>query len=168
MLNVNDATKLLNLCPICPDIKNKILIFFLGYGTISANQIQKQIIIMNNNNIGCLCENEYKTLWRYHIFNNHNRLFDNFVVKNLITLYELKIAYLTNGIFEHKRQLHINSLTGAIKNNKSVELFRMCYSHDKNYKLFSTPTDSDLYEFVCSESFIEANKTLQIHYKQNY
>ena len=128
---------LLNLCPICSDIQFKILMLIIGMnGTPSSNKIKKQIqnIIIYSNEYTCI--SNYKTFWRTKIYLNY-KLFDNL---NSEFLYELIIAYLTNGYFETERQYYISKYNNKLINDKKVKLYKMFYNLDKyNYSYVGTP-----------------------------
>jgi hypothetical protein len=100
MTSLQDATLLLQLCPVCIDIQNKILYMLLGYGTFITKQLKTYIKWMNNWHRRELRIQTYiyfPSLWRY-ISNcngskilyelNHNRY------NNLECLFELQLAFL--------------------------------------------------------------------------
>ena len=102
MLTIIEATELLSKCPICPDIQNKILMLFIGFGTPISQIIKSQIKCSDTNFNGSLAEriileNDVNTLWRIKVFLNKGISFKSLYIKNLRISYELQIAYLSNG-----------------------------------------------------------------------
>ena len=78
MLTIIEAVEFLNLCPICPDIQNKILMLFIGInGTPTSTIIKLQIKCLNNS---------FKS-----------SLFKKFILENDLTLWFLKL-YLNKAI----------------------------------------------------------------------
>jgi len=157
MLTPSQATELLSKCPICSDIQTKILMLFIGTnGTHTSNIIKSQICSSNDDlHNGSLVEkiisNNNNTLWSLKVLLNNNILFKFLRTKNLRTIYELQIAYLTTGnryVYMH-RQTHINGLIQAIKTNMDSDLFGMFYNLDKDkYKYLGTPTANIIHQAI--------------------
>ena len=131
MLTFNDASKILGLCKIPIDIQKQILLLFIGFGTPISEMIKREVKILNKN---VLTFNEdSKTLWRYKVSFSPSPYIEGSLVslKNYVVLYELRIAYLSNGSNEIERQHAIKDLTESIKNNRGTDLFQMFYGFDK-------------------------------------
>jgi hypothetical protein len=162
MLTISEAKILLQLFKIPVDIKNKILMLFIGLnGTPTSNAIKSQIICSNNKSLyngslveKIILENDIYTLWRINVILHKGKCFSFAKYVNLYalyTIYELQIAYLSVGVLSVEKQKQINILNHAIISNKHVELFKMFYNMDKhdnhsqdldipNY--FGTPTSN--------------------------
>ena len=164
MLTIIEATEFLNLCPICPDIQNKILMLFIGInGTPTSNMIKSQIKCSDTSFNGCLVEkiilkNDVNTLWRLKVFLNKGITFKNLCIKNLRTQYELNIAYLSNGTCDWTKFERISRLLEAIKTNSDSDLFGMFYNLDKNnYKYLGTPTANIIHNAIKDEILYEVD-----------
>jgi len=133
MLTFNDASVLLGLCNIPVDIQHKILLLFIGLGTPISDMIKKEIMLLNNTIVTSNEDEDSKTLWRYRIFLKPSPYITGSLCcfKNLQVLYELRIAYLSDGSNKIEKQSIINVLTWSIKNNKGTDLFQMFYGFDK-------------------------------------
>ena len=155
MSTLNEIKIILTMFKLPLDIKNKILILFIGLnGTPSSNAIKPQMIRSNNDKSlhngylaeKIILENDIYTLWRVKVMLNRAKCFSFAKYVNLYalyTIYELQIAYLSgHGTSEVEKQTKINILNQSIINNKRVELFRMFYNLDKNsncYQHFGMP-----------------------------
>jgi hypothetical protein len=131
MLTFNDASKILGLCKIPTDIQKQILLLFIGFGTPISEMIKREVKILNKN---VLTFNENSnTLWRYKVSFSPSRYMEGTLVcfRNYLVLYELRIAYLSNGSNEMERQNVIKELTESIKTNRGTDLFQMFYGFDK-------------------------------------
>jgi hypothetical protein len=131
MLTINDASMLLGLCQIPTDIQKQILLLFIGFGTPTSKMIKTEINLLNKN---VLTYNEdSKTLWRYRVSFAPSRYMEGSLIslKNYLVLYELRIAYVSNGSNEMERQHVIKELTESIKTNRGTDLFQMFYGFDK-------------------------------------
>ena len=163
MSMLNEIKIILTMFKLPLDIKNKILMLFIGLvGTPSSNAIKPQMICPNNKSLynsslveKIILENDVYTLWRINVICSKGKCFSFAKYVNLYalyTIYELQIAYLLgNEISKVEKQSKINILNEAIINNKHVELFRMFYNMDKhnNYSqdldtpnYFGTPTSN--------------------------
>lgn len=139
MLTFNDASKLLGLCNIPIDIQNKILLLFIGFGTDTSNIIKQESNLSNNK---VLTFNEdSKTLWRYKVaFANHRSIFCTlFSFSNINVLYELRVAYVSNGSNELERQTAIREITEKLTSVKEKDLFNMFYGFDKYDYWYDNP-----------------------------
>jgi len=131
MLTFNDASKILGLCKIPIDIQKQILLLFIGFGTPISEMIKREVKILNKN---VLTFNENSnTLWRYKVSFSPSRYIEGTLVclRNYLVLYELRIAYLSNGSNEMERQCAIKELTESIKTNRGTDLYQMFYGFDK-------------------------------------
>ena len=162
MLTIIEAAEFLNLCPICPDIQNKILMLFIGInGTPTSNMIKSQIKCSDTSFNGCLVEkiileNNY-SLWSLKVFLNKGITFKNLCIKNLRPQYELNIAYLSN-ICSLENFDRISRLLEAIKTNSDSDLFGMFYNLDKNnYKYLGTPTANIIHNAIKDEILYEVD-----------
>ena len=162
MSTLNEIKIILTMFKLPLDIKNKILMLFIGLnGTPSSNAIKSQMVCPNNKSLyngslveKIILENDIYTLWRINVICSKGKCFSFAKYVNLYalyTIYELQIAYLSVGVLSVEKQTQINILNQAIKNNKSVELFRMFYNLDKHNKYsqnldipnyFGTPTSN--------------------------
>jgi hypothetical protein len=162
MSTFNEIKILLTIFKLPSDIKNKILMLFIGLvGTPSSNAIKPQMMCPNNKSLyngslveKIILENDIYTLWRINVICSKGKCFSFAKYVNLYalyTIYELQIAYLSVGNPNVEKQTQINLLNEAIISNKHVELFRMFYNFDKhnnhsqdldipNY--FGTPTSN--------------------------
>jgi hypothetical protein len=152
MLTFNDATKILGLSNIPPDVQTKILLLFIGFGTPTSRIIKKQLECSDTSFNGSLVEriileNDLNTLWRLKVFLNKFMIFQRLTFKkrltfqNLSFVCELQVAYLSDGIYNWDRFACISNLLDRIKTNSDSELFAMFYNLDKNkYKYLGTPT----------------------------
>ena len=133
----NEFAILLNLCPICSDIQYKILMLIIGInGTPSSNEIKKKIQNINIYSNEYTCINDFKTLWRTKVYLNY-KVFNNL---NSEILYELMIAYLTNGYFEIERQHYISKYNIVLITEANLKLYKMFYNLDKyHYPYIGTP-----------------------------
>jgi hypothetical protein len=169
MSTLNEIKIILTIIKLPLDIKNKILILFIGLaGTPSSNAIKPQMICPNNKTLyngslveKIILENDIYTLWRINVILHEGKCFSFAKYVNLYALYslfELQIAYLSVDIPSVEKQKQINSLNQAIISNKHVELFRMFYNMDKhnnhsqnldipNY--FGTPTSNIINIAIC-------------------
>ena len=101
MLTIIEATEFLNLCPICPDIQNKILMLFIGInGTPTSNMIKSQIKCSDTSFNGCLVEkiilkNDVNTLWRLKVFLNKGITFKNYFIIFISSTSHLESANLS-------------------------------------------------------------------------
>lgn len=131
MLNFNQASALLGLCKIPYDIQNKILLLFIGLGTPESHAIKTKIDLMDKNVL--TYNDDSKTLWRYNVsFTRCPRIHGSLVcLKNYQVLYELRIAYLSNGSNEMERMACIMSLIESLKTNRGTDLYQMFYGFDK-------------------------------------
>jgi hypothetical protein len=144
MLTLNDATKLLQLCPICPDIQNTILIFFLGYGTPSSGVLKKLIEQINTIDIYKSYHDNIKTLWRAKIFLNN----DIFLTQNDYTSYEhcellcdLKIAYLDINKYVYEINYSTENLKRRLYSMSRGRLLEMINNMERfRYGEYGTPT----------------------------
>lgn len=155
MLTIIEATEFLNLCPICLDIQNKILMLFIGInGTPTSNMIKTLTkcpdISFNGSLVEkILLENDY-SIWKIKVFLSNAKVFNSFTLKNLRVLYELRIAYLTYDI-KYNLQAVVNTvgLLDSIKTNSDSDLFGMFYNLDKNkYKYLGTPTANIIHNAI--------------------
>ncbi len=161
MLTFNDAAKILGLCQIPFDIQNKILLLFISFGTPTSNLIKSQTKCPDN----CfnssfieriIKENDLNTLWRVRVFLNKGKTFNNLRIKNLRVIYELNIAYLSNGSCDWEKFKRISGLLEAIKTNSNSDLFGMFYNLDKNnYKYLGTPTANIIHNAIKDEILYE-------------
>jgi hypothetical protein len=158
MLTIIEAAELLNLCPICSDIQNKILMLFIGInGTYTSNIMKSQIKYSDTSFNGSLVEriileNDNNTLWRLKVFLNKGITFNRLYIKNLRVSYELKIAYLSEGINDLQRFYNISSLLGSIETNSNSDLFGMFYNLDKNnYGYLGTPTANIIHNAITNK-----------------
>jgi len=158
MLTIIEATELLSKCFICPDIQNKILILFIGInGTPTSNIIKYQIKFTDTGFNGCMFEriikeNNANTLWRLKFFLNRGKTSNKLYVKNLKVIFELHIAYLTNGSNDLKRMEVIARFLETIKTNSDSELFEMFYNLDKKkYKYLGTLTANIIHNAISSK-----------------
>lgn len=154
MLTIIEAVEFLNLCPICPDIQNKILMLFIGInGTSTSNMIKSQTKCSDTSFNGSLVqkiilENDY-SLWRIKVFLNKSKTFNKLYLKSLRVIYELKIAYLAYDVCNWPNFAVISSLLGSIKTNSDSDLFGMFYNLDKNkYKYLGTPTANIIHNAI--------------------
>ena len=145
MLTINDASMLLGLCQIPTDIQKQILLLFIGFGTPTSKMIKTEINLLNKN---VLTYNEdSKTLWRYRVSFAPSRYMEGSLIslKNYLVLYELRIAYVSNGSNEMERQHVIKELTESIKTNRGTDLYQMFYGFDKhNWKKNPIGTQSSI------------------------
>jgi hypothetical protein len=145
MLTFNDASKILGLCQIPTDIQKQILLLFIGFGTPVSEMIKTEVNLLNKN---VLTFNEdSKTLWRYKVSFSPSRYIEGTLVclRNYLVLYELRIAYLSNGSNEMERQHAIKELTESIKTNRGTDLYQMFYGFDKhNWKKNPIGTQSSI------------------------
>lgn len=155
MLTPIEAVELLNLCPICPDIQKKILMLFIGIsGTYTSNIMKSQIKCPDASFNGSLVErifleNDTFTLWRIKVLFTKGKIFNMLYIKNLRVLYELRIAYLSNGIYEFEGFTGISNLLEIIKTNSDSDLFGMFYNLDKNkYSYLGTPTANIIHRAI--------------------
>ena len=157
MISYNDAAKLLGLCNIPHDIQKQILLLFIGFGTPTSSMIKLQTKLTDFAYNGSLVEriileNDTFTLWRLKVLLSNAKVFQTFTLKNLRVLYELRIAYLSDGNCELKRIESISSLLGAIKTNSDTDLFGMFYNLDKNhYKYLGTPTANVIHNAITNK-----------------
>ena len=162
MSMLNEIKIILTMFKLPLEIKNKILILFIGLnGTPSSNAIKPQMMCLNNKSLyngslveKIILENDIYTLWRINVICSKGKCFSFAKYVNLYalyTIYELQIAYISVGTPSVEKQTQINILNQAIINNKHVELFRMFYNMDKhnNYSqdldtpnYFGTPTSN--------------------------
>jgi len=160
MLTFNDASEILGLCQIPVDIQEKILMYFLSYGTPTSNLIKTQIKCLDTSFNGSLVEriileNEM-TLWKIKVFLNGGISSYNLCIKNLRAIYELRIAYLSNGSNELERMENISDLENAIKTNSNYDLFTMFYNLDKDkYSYFGTSTANIIHDAIKYEILYE-------------
>jgi len=157
MLTFNDASKILGLFQIPIDIQNKILLLFIGFGTPISKMIKSQIKCLDTSFNGSLVERiileNDMTLWKIKVFLNGGISSYNLCIKNLRAIYELRIAYLSNGTNELKRMTNISDLENAIKTNSSYELFVMFYNLDKDsYTYLGTPTANIIHNAISNET----------------
>jgi len=145
MLNFSEASVLLGLCNIPNDIQNKILLLFIGLGTHESHAIKTKIDLMDKNVL--TYNDDSKTLWRYNVsFTRCARITGSLVcLKNYQVLYELRIAYLSNGSNEMERIKSIKSLTQGLETNRGTDLYQMFYGFDKyNWKKNPIGTQSSI------------------------
>ena len=163
MMSFNDAAKILGLCNIPPDVQNKILLLFIGFGTPTSRIIKKQLECSDTSFNGSLVEriileNDVNTLWRLKVFLNGGITFVSSCIKNLRTKYELEIAYLLDGICDWERFECISDLENAIKAYSKYKLFMMFYNLDKNgYTYLGTPTANIIHNAIEDEILYEVN-----------
>ena len=145
MLTISQAAQLINLFPIPIDVRSKILTLFIGFGTPSSIAIQPQIASFN----ASYYDTEQATLWSLRVFLNNTRILSSDNHRNLYTVYELQIAYLTTLGSGLDIEREINRLKIGIMKNNLIHLFRMFYNLDKNVyyykdllapKFFGTPS----------------------------
>jgi len=145
MLTIIEATELLCLFQIPLDIQEKILMYFLSYGTPTSNLIKIQTKCPDTSFNGSLAETfilqHEMTLWKIKVFLNKGITFNNSsCIKYLRILYELEIAYLSN-ICRLENFARISNLKNVIKANSDYDLFVMFYNLDKDkYSYLGTPT----------------------------
>jgi hypothetical protein len=157
MLTFNDASKILGLCQIPFDIQNKILLLFIGFGTPISQIIKSQIKCPDTSFNGSLVEriileNDTNTLWRIKVFLNGGITFYSSCIKDLRVNYEIRIAYLSNGICDDKNFDSIYNLKDAIKTNSNYDLFMMFYNLDKdNYSYLGTPTANIIHNAISNK-----------------
>ena len=160
MLTPIEATKLLNLYQIPFDIQQKILMYFLSYGTPTSNLIKIQTNCPDTSFNGSLVETfilEHEmTLWKIKVFLNKGIIFNSSsCIKYLRILYELEIAYMTNTR-SLKNFDSISNLKNAIKTNSDYELFVMFYNLDKDkYSYLGTPTANIIHNAISNNIIYE-------------
>ena len=166
MLTIIEAAEFLNLCPICPDIQNKILMLFIGInGTPTSNMIKTQTKCSDTSFNGSLVkkiilENDY-SLWRIKVFLNKGISFKSLYIRNLRTQYELQIAYLEYDVHNWSNFSVISSLLDTIKTNSNSDLFGMFYNLDKkNYKYLGTPTANIIHNALKDEMLYEVDSMI--------
>ena len=166
MLTIIEAVEFLNLCPICPDIQNKILMLFIGInGTSTSNIIKSQTKCSDTSFNGSLVqkiilENDY-SLWRIKVFLNKGISFKSLYLRNLRTSYELQIAYLEYDEHNWPNFSAISSLLGTIKTNSNSDLFGLFYNLDKNnYKYLGTPTANVIHNALKNKILYEVDSMI--------
>ena len=160
MLTFNDASKILGLCNIPPDVQNKILLLFIGFGTPISQMIKNQTKCSDTSPLveRIILENDVNTLWRLKVFLNGGITFVSSCIKNLRAKYELEIAYLLDGICDWERIECISDLENAIKTYSHYKLFMMFYNLDKNgYTYLGTPTANIIHNAIEDEILYEVN-----------
>jgi hypothetical protein len=163
MLTFNDASKILGLCNIPPDVQNKILLLFIGFGTPTSRIIKKQLECSDTSFNGSLVEriileNDVNTLWRLKVFLNNCMIFQRLTFRNLSFVCELQIAYLSDGIYNWDRFACISNLLDTIKTNSDSDLFAMFYNLDKNkYKYLGTPTANIIHNAIINKIIKEVD-----------
>jgi hypothetical protein len=146
MLTFNDASKILGLCNIPPDVQNKILLLFIGFGTPISQMIKNQTKCSDTRFNGSLVEriileNDLNTLWRLKVFLNGGITFVPSEIKNLRAKEELSIAYLSDGIWNWEKFACVSNLEDSITTYSNHKLFMMFYNLDKDgYTYLGTPT----------------------------
>ena len=114
MLTIYQATKILELCSISYDIQQKILIFFLSYGTPSSCIIKVDIEEMTNfykTNLKYIKSFVYPTLWKYTTRGGWPKPFENQSEdynEKFEYLHELDIAYVKYCIPELYTEIEIS------------------------------------------------------------
>lgn len=155
MMSFNDAAKILGLCNILPDVQNKILLLFIGFGTPTSRIIKKQLECSDTSFNGSLVEriifkNDVNTLWRLKLFLNGGITYNK--SHNLKAKYELSIAYLLDGIYDWERFGRISDLEYSIKTKTRSDLFAMFYNLDKNkYRYLGTPTANIIHNAIINK-----------------
>ena len=94
MISINDAAKILGLCNIPPDVQNKILLLFIGFGSPTSRIIKQQLEYSDtsfNDSLfeRIILENDINTLWRLKVFLNGGITFVPSEIKNLRAKEEL-------------------------------------------------------------------------------
>jgi hypothetical protein len=158
MLTIIEAIKILNLCPICSDIQNKILMLFIGISGTYTSNIMKSLIKCPDTSFNgslverIILENDDNTLWRLKVFLNKCISFKSLYIRNLRTSYELEIAYLSNGSNKLERIERISGLLEAIKTNSDSDLFGMFYNLDKDrYLYLGTPSANIIHNAISNK-----------------
>ena len=149
MISFNDAVEILGFCQIPFHIQEKILMYFLSYGTLTSNLIKIQTKCPDTSFNGSLVERiilqHEMTLWRLKVFLNGGITSNSLCIKNLRVSYELRIAYLSNGSNEIERIKSIKSLTQGLETNRGTDLYQMFYGFDKyNWKKNPIGTQSSI------------------------
>lgn len=166
MLTPIEAAELLQICQIPLDIQEKILLLFIGFGTPISQMIKSQMKCSDNSFNGSLVEriileNDINTLWRLKVFLNKGITNYNLCIKDLRAIYELRIAYLSNGSNELERMENISDLLEAIKTNSDYELFVMFYNLDKHmYSYLGTPTANIIHNAISNNIIYEFNNII--------
>jgi len=167
MMSFNDAAKILGLCNIPPDVQNKILLLFIGFGTPTSRIIKKQLECSDTSFNGSLVEriileNDLNTLWRLKVFLKGGITFVPSEIKNLRAKEELSIAYLSDGICDWERIECISDLENAIKTYSHYKLFMMFYNLDKDgYTYLGTPTANIIHNAIEDEILYEVNPVIR-------
>ena len=151
--------EILGFCKIPFHIQEKILMYFLSYGTPTSNLIKIQTKCQDTSFNGSLDEKNILdheiTLWNIKVFLNKGIIFNSTCIKYLRILYELEIAYMTNICSLEKSDI-ISNLKNAIKTNSDYELFVMFYNLDKEkYSYLGTPTANIIHNAISNNIIYE-------------
>jgi len=146
MTTLQEATNLIQLLPIPPDLQNKILILFLGLGTPSTTQIKKLITQMNNRKIftDFNIDINNKSLWRFKIFMNFNSILSEYnytSYEHAELLCDLKIAYLDIINYQNKINYNLQEYKRSLYAMSRGRLLEMVNNMDRfRYGEYGTPT----------------------------